>query len=103
MNRNLFFVGVILAASGFVSPPFALLGGLIYGLTLVHPFHAESKGLSKFLLQASVVVLGFGMNLKDIERAGRSGVVYTAVSIVVAMLLVLDSVISCRLRENRRS
>ena len=56
-----------------------------------------------FLLQASVVVLGFGMNLKHIERAGRSGFVYTAVSIVVASCYVLDSVISCRLRENRRS
>ena len=87
MNRNLFFVGVILAASGFVSPPFALLGGLIYGLTLVHPFHAESKGLSRFLLQASVVALGFGMNLHEVLRAGKSGFVYTALSITGAMLL----------------
>jgi len=87
MNRNLFFVGIILAASGFVSPPFALLGGLIYGLTLVHPFHIESKSLSKFLLQASVVALGFGMNLHEVLRAGQSGFVYTALSITCAMLL----------------
>jgi len=39
MNKNLFFVGLILAASGLVSPPLALLGGLIYGFTLAHPFH----------------------------------------------------------------
>jgi uncharacterized integral membrane protein (TIGR00698 family) len=87
MNRNLFFVGIILAASGFVSPPFALLGGLVYGLTLVHPFHVESKSLSKFLLQASVVALGFGMNLHEVLRAGQSGFVYTALSITGAMLL----------------
>ena len=65
-------------------PPLALLGRLIYGLSLARPFHVESERLVNFLLQASVVVLGFGMNLKDIERAGRSGFVYTAVSIVVA-------------------
>ena len=87
MSRNLFFVGIILAASGFVSPPFALLAGLIYGLTLVHPFHVESKSLSKFLLQASVVALGFGMNLHEVLRAGQSGFVYTALSITGAMLM----------------
>ena len=87
MSKNLFFVGLILAASGFVSAPLALLGGLIYGFTLTHPFHVESKRLSKFLLQASVVALGFGMDLQQVLRAGRSGFVYTAVSITVAMLL----------------
>jgi len=87
MSKNLFFVGVILAASGLISPPFALLGGLIYGFTLAHPFHVESKRLSKFLLQASVVALGFGMNLHEVLQAGRSGFVYTAASITLAMLL----------------
>jgi uncharacterized integral membrane protein (TIGR00698 family) len=86
MNKNVFFAGLILAASGFVSPPIALLGGLIYGFTLTHPFHVESKRLAKFLLQASVVVLGFGMNLHDVMHAGRSGFLYTALSITFAML-----------------
>ena len=87
MNKNLFFVGLVLAASGFISPPLALLGGLIYGFALTHPFHVESKRLSKFLLQASVVALGFGMDLQQVLKAGRSGFVYTAVSITLAMLL----------------
>ena len=87
MNKYLFFAGVILAASGFVSPPIALLGGLIFGLALVHPFAAESKKLSRFLLQASVVGLGFGMNLHEVLHAGRSGFLYTALSITGAMLL----------------
>ncbi len=87
MNRKIFFVGLILAATGLISPPFALLGGLIYGLTLAHPFHVESKQLSKFLLQASVVGLGFGMNLHEVVHAGRSGFLYTAVSITTVMLL----------------
>ncbi len=87
MAKNIFFIGIILAASGYVSPPLALLGGLIYGLSLTHPFHVESKKLSKFLLQASVVALGFGMNLQEVLQAGRSGFVYTALSITGAMLL----------------
>jgi len=80
-------MALILAASGLVSPPFALLGGLVYGFSVTHPFHIESKRLAKFLLQASVVALGFGMNLHEVLRAGRSGFLYTAMSITAAMLL----------------
>jgi uncharacterized integral membrane protein (TIGR00698 family) len=87
VSKNIFFGCVILSASGFISPPVALLGGLVYGLTLEHPFHVESKRLSKFLLQASVVALGFGMNLQQVLQAGRSGFLYTAASITLAMLL----------------
>ena len=87
MSKNVFFVALILAASGLVSPPIALLGGLIYGFTVAHPFHVESKRLAKFLLQASVVALGFGMNLHQVLQAGRSGFLYTAASITAAMLL----------------
>jgi uncharacterized integral membrane protein (TIGR00698 family) len=56
-------------------------------MTLPHPFAAESRDVTKFLLQGSVVALGFGMNLHEVLRAGRSGFVYTAVSITVALLL----------------
>ena len=87
MSKNLFFMGMILAASGLISPPLALLGGLIYGFTAAHPYHLESKRLAKFLLQASVIALGFGMNLHEVVRAGSSGFLYTAISITVAMLL----------------
>ncbi len=87
MGKYLFIAGLIMAASGLVSPPIALLGGLIYGFGLHHPFHVESKRLAKFLLQASVVALGFGMNLHEVVHAGRSGFLYTAASITIAMLL----------------
>ena len=87
MSKNIFFLALILAATGLVSPPLALLGGLVYGFAAVHPFHVESKRLAKFLLQASVVALGFGMNLHQVLQAGRSGFLYTAVSITAVMLL----------------
>jgi uncharacterized integral membrane protein (TIGR00698 family) len=87
VNKAIFFAGLILAATGLVSPAIALLGGLIYGMTLPHPFAAESRDVTKFLLQGSVVALGFGMNLHEVLRAGSSGFVYTAVSITVALFL----------------
>lgn len=56
-------------------------------MSFAHPYQADSRNLSKFLLQASVVGLGFGMNLHEVLRAGRSGFVYTAASISFALIL----------------
>jgi uncharacterized integral membrane protein (TIGR00698 family) len=87
MNKNLFFIGIILAAAGVFSPPVALVAGLLYGLFVFHHLHIESKNLSKFLLQASVVCLGFNMHLNTVLRVGRTGFLYTALGITFAMLL----------------
>jgi uncharacterized integral membrane protein (TIGR00698 family) len=86
-SKLIFFVGLIVVAAGLLSPPLALLAGIVFALTLAHPYSAESKQLSKFLLQASVVLLGFGMNLADVLHAGAAGFLYTAVSISAALLL----------------
>jgi uncharacterized integral membrane protein (TIGR00698 family) len=86
-NKTIFFLGLLLAASGLISPAIALVGGIVFGFALEHPFRSQSSSLAKLLLQASVVALGFGMNLKQVLHAGRSGFVYTAISISCALLL----------------
>lgn len=85
--KILFFVCLILAASGYVSPPIALLGGLVYGFTFHHPYKAGMRTVTRILLQTAVVGLGFGMNLHEIVHAGRAGFVYTAIGIATAMAL----------------
>ena len=87
MSKNLFFAGLIVAASGLLSPPLALAVGLLYGFSFEHPYHLDAKKLSKMLLQVSVVGLGFGMNLSQVLAAGRSGFLYTALSISFALTL----------------
>jgi len=84
-RKNLFYIGIIVSASGLIGPPTALAAGLIYGLSGENPFHGEGRGLSKFLLQAAVVCLGFGMNLKEVLHAGASGFMYTAISIAFVL------------------
>jgi uncharacterized integral membrane protein (TIGR00698 family) len=84
-SRLLFFIGILFALSPWSSPPLALLAGLIFAFISVHPYRTESSRASRFLLQASVVALGFGMNLQQILRAGRSGVLYTALGIFFAL------------------
>jgi uncharacterized integral membrane protein (TIGR00698 family) len=84
--KIVFLAGLIAAASSFVSPPVALTLGLAFGLFFRHPYQTQSRDISKFLLQASVVGLGFGMDLHEVLRAGRNGFVYTLLSISFAML-----------------
>jgi uncharacterized integral membrane protein (TIGR00698 family) len=83
--KTVFFLLLILSATGFISPPLALLAGIIFGLLLQHPYTSDSRALAKFLLQASVVALGFGMNLHEVLKAGRSGFLYTALGIGFAL------------------
>jgi uncharacterized integral membrane protein (TIGR00698 family) len=86
LPRIIFFLCLLLSASGFVSPPVALAMGLVFGLAFTHPYGAQAKKYSKLLLQASVVGLGFGMNLHQVVQAGRSGFVYTMLGISFALL-----------------
>jgi uncharacterized integral membrane protein (TIGR00698 family) len=87
LPRIIFILCLLASASGFVSPPVALALGLVFGLALPHPYSGASKKLSKYLLQASVVGLGFGMNLRQVLQAGSSGFVYTLMGISFALLV----------------
>lgn len=86
-SRSIFFLGLLLAGSGLVSPPVALVGGIAFGFTVVHPYRKEASSLAKLLLQISVILLGFGMNLQQVVHAGKSGFLYTAISICSAVVL----------------
>jgi uncharacterized integral membrane protein (TIGR00698 family) len=84
--KIIFIVALILCFSGWISPPVALTVGIIFGLSVRHPFPELSRGVARVLLQVSVVALGFGMNLHEVLKAGRSGFVYTALGIVFALI-----------------
>jgi uncharacterized integral membrane protein (TIGR00698 family) len=85
--QTIFFLGLLLAGSGLVSPPVALVGGIAFGFAVVHPYRKEASSLAKLLLQISVILLGFGMNLQQVVHAGKSGFLYTAISICSAVVL----------------
>ncbi len=85
--KIIFFLLLALAFSGWLSPPLALTAGILFGFSFAHPYAAQSRTAARFLLQASVVGLGFGMNLHEVLKAGRSGFLYTAISISFAIVL----------------
>ena len=85
--KLIFLAALALSFSGWLSPPLALTAGILFGFSFVHPCESQSRVAARFLLQASVVGLGFGMNLHEVLKAGRSGFLYTAISISFAILL----------------
>ncbi|PYY15155.1 MAG: putative sulfate exporter family transporter, partial [Acidobacteria bacterium] len=76
----------VLASAFSVSPPLALALGLTLALAFGNPFPALTSRCSKWLLQISVVGLGFGMSLTEVVRAGRSGFLYTVFGITFAVV-----------------
>ena len=69
-----------------IDSPTALFLGLVFALVFGTPFPKFNKKLSKYLLQASVVGLGFGMNLQKSLQSGADGMLFTVVSVIVVMV-----------------
>jgi uncharacterized integral membrane protein (TIGR00698 family) len=86
-GKVLFFAGIAVVLAGRLSPPFALAGGITFGMLFAHPFEKLSRSWAKLLLQFSVVALGFGMNISEVLSAGRASFVYTAIGISAATLI----------------
>jgi uncharacterized integral membrane protein (TIGR00698 family) len=85
--KIIFILALILCLSGWISPPAALSLGIIFGLSVRHPYPHFSRAAARILLQVSVVALGFGMNLHEIVKAGRSGFIYTALGISFSLIV----------------
>jgi uncharacterized integral membrane protein (TIGR00698 family) len=78
----LFAALVVFCLTPWASPPLALALGLVFALTLGHPYPQHNSKATKLLLQISVVGLGFGMNLAKVVEAGRTGFLFTVATIV---------------------
>jgi len=86
-QKALFFVICGLCLTPFMSPPIALLAGLIFANVIGHPYPKKNSKATKILLQASVVGLGFGMNIHSAMQAGAQGLLFTVVSITGTLVL----------------
>lgn len=86
-NRVVFLVCMHLTLLPFMSPALSLFLGLAYALILGNPMPKMAKKTSKYLLQVSVVFLGFGMNLQDSLASGKEGMMFTIFSVVAVMLI----------------
>ena len=83
----IFVLAVVLCLSPLVSPPIALLMGLIIAQFIGHPYLHLNHKATHILLQVSVVGLGFGMNVTSALKAGKEGILFTIVSIIGTLVI----------------
>jgi uncharacterized integral membrane protein (TIGR00698 family) len=81
-----FLLAVVFCLSPLISPPVALLMGLVVAQFLGHPYLHLNHKATHILLQFSVVGLGFGMNVTSAVRAGKEGILFTIISIFCTLI-----------------
>lgn len=86
-NKVLFIVLLLITLLPQVTPAIALFMGLALALIAGQAYPKFAKKTSKYLLQASVVGLGFGMNLHESLASGKDGMLFTIVSVIAVMVI----------------
>ncbi|MDL2284313.1 putative sulfate exporter family transporter [Oxalobacter sp. OttesenSCG-928-P03] len=87
ITRVLFIALLAFCLAPFITTAMALLLGVFFALFFTHPYPELSKTISKYLLQVSIVGLGFGMNLFESLRTGRQGILFTIISVFGVLFL----------------
>ena len=83
----IFLLAFVFCLSPLITPPIALLMGLIIAQFIGHPYLHLNHKATHILLQISVVGLGFGMNVNNAMKAGKEGILFTIISIVGTLVL----------------
>ncbi len=86
-QKAVFIILIVFCLSPYGSAPLALAFGLILAFTIGSPFPSLSGKPAKYLLQISVVLLGFGMDLKALYEAGKDGILFTVATIFGTLAL----------------
>lgn len=83
----IFLLAVVFCLSPLITPPIALLMGLVIAQFIGHPYLHLNHKATHILLQVSVVGLGFGMNVTSAMKAGKEGILFTVVSIIGTLVI----------------
>ncbi|MFL5746695.1 MAG: putative sulfate exporter family transporter, partial [Niastella sp.] len=83
----IFLLALVFCVSPLISPPEALLLGLVIAQFIGHPYLHLNHKATHILLQASVVGLGFNMNVTTALQAGKTGLWLTVASIFGTLIL----------------
>lgn len=86
-QKSIYLLALLCCFLPFIDTPFALLLGIVLAQILKNPFPMLIKKMTSFLLQASVIGLGFGMNALQAMEAGKQGFIFTVFSIFSTLLL----------------
>jgi uncharacterized integral membrane protein (TIGR00698 family) len=86
-RQLIFIIFLFLCLTPWITPPLALLMGLVIAQFVGHPFLHLNQKATHILLQISIVGLGFGMNVHGALKAGKQGFLFTIISITGTLAL----------------
>lgn len=94
-RKIIFMLSALVCLLPFMSPPLALLLGLVLAQIMDHPYQELNHKATNWLLKLSVIGLGFGMNVFSAMEAGKEGVLFTVASIfgVLSLGFVLGKIL----------
>jgi uncharacterized integral membrane protein (TIGR00698 family) len=84
-SQWLYSVVIVLCFMPFISPAIALFIGLIFSFIGIE--HDSLHKYTSKTLQASIVLMGFGMSLSDVIQSSKAGFIETIISVTVVMFL----------------
>ncbi len=87
ISKVVFFLIIILALSGFITSPIALILGFVFASVFENPFMAQTRKGINYLLKIAIVGLGFGMELVETIKTSKDGFTLTFLSIVLTLVL----------------
>lgn len=84
-SQWLYSIIIALCFMPFISPAVALLIGMVFSFIGIK--HDSIHKYTSKTLQASIVLMGFGMSLSDVIASSKTGFIETIISVTVVMFL----------------
>ncbi len=83
---KLYYLIPILCLFPFFSAPLALFMGILLAIFYKGEEVVKTGKLTKYLLQGSIVCMGFSMSVSEVIQTGKTGFMITVISVVVTVL-----------------
>jgi uncharacterized integral membrane protein (TIGR00698 family) len=77
---------LILVVTGLISIGASLLLGIGYALVIGNSFQVKTHWASAIILKASIVLLGFSINVAEVYKTASAGFIVTVISISFALM-----------------
>lgn len=85
-QKIIFLIAAAITLLPVVTPPVALLLGVALAQTSGNPFAAVTPRITHWLLQLSIIGMGFGMNVHSALKTGKEGFLFTIAAITGTLL-----------------
>lgn len=82
MRAGIFALAILLCLTPAMSPPLALTLGIVLAITGLTAWEKQAKKYSRLIIQMCIVCLGLSIDLREVARAGLSGMAFAAGTIL---------------------